>query len=361
MSIEVECACGKRTTVSNELAGKRGRCRSCGEVVTIPSPATPDQIGEWLAVGAGPAIDRPVYPAVPVPQPPALAIELDPADVDTRIAPDVRRARPTDGRSRLVLIAAVVATVLFIAGAVVVVFHGRGKEPADEAGGSSAREASAPAPSLDAEEVLKSYLVQKTVEGRRPFVWHPDKAIPLMRADDMGEEVALPPHKIVKRVDVPADADYPLPYSMFQVHFDDTYPDSVYHLVRTPEGYRIDWPSLRGRDMPLPTFLAERSTTPVKFRLYCTLDNYYNYEYGDSQATHYSISLSDSAGRTIHGYLRRDRPEAKRFVGMIAPGRDVMALVELRQVGPGRLPLGRDNEHLEIVRVVSFCWIDWNE
>lgn len=37
MSIEVRCACGKRLSVADEHAGKRGRCPDCGAVLTIPA------------------------------------------------------------------------------------------------------------------------------------------------------------------------------------------------------------------------------------------------------------------------------------------------------------------------------------
>jgi hypothetical protein len=40
MAIEVDCRCGKRLRVRDELAGKKARCPGCGEVVSIPSPIT---------------------------------------------------------------------------------------------------------------------------------------------------------------------------------------------------------------------------------------------------------------------------------------------------------------------------------
>ncbi|HEY1921467.1 MAG TPA: hypothetical protein VGG44_01780 [Tepidisphaeraceae bacterium] len=37
MSIEVSCECGKRFTVGDQFAGKRGRCKACGRTVTVPA------------------------------------------------------------------------------------------------------------------------------------------------------------------------------------------------------------------------------------------------------------------------------------------------------------------------------------
>jgi hypothetical protein len=41
MSIEVFCECGKRFTVGDQYAGKRGRCKACGKTVTVPAVQTP--------------------------------------------------------------------------------------------------------------------------------------------------------------------------------------------------------------------------------------------------------------------------------------------------------------------------------
>ncbi|MGD0541417.1 MAG: hypothetical protein ABSB33_07860 [Tepidisphaeraceae bacterium] len=50
MSIEVSCECGKRFTVGDQYAGKRGRCKACGRTVTVPataeSPAYPHELAD---------------------------------------------------------------------------------------------------------------------------------------------------------------------------------------------------------------------------------------------------------------------------------------------------------------------------
>lgn len=38
MPISVQCACGKKLQVKDELAGKRGKCPACGQVLNIPLP-----------------------------------------------------------------------------------------------------------------------------------------------------------------------------------------------------------------------------------------------------------------------------------------------------------------------------------
>jgi hypothetical protein len=49
MSIEVSCECGKRFSVGDQYAGKRGRCKACGRMVTVPAAAEPPAYAHELA------------------------------------------------------------------------------------------------------------------------------------------------------------------------------------------------------------------------------------------------------------------------------------------------------------------------
>jgi len=49
MSIEVSCECGKRFSVGDQYAGKRGRCKACGGVVTVPAVGEPPAYTHELA------------------------------------------------------------------------------------------------------------------------------------------------------------------------------------------------------------------------------------------------------------------------------------------------------------------------
>lgn len=65
MSIEVTCECGKRFSVGDQFAGKRGRCKACGRVVTVPAAQTA------AAESAQPIVfpDRPSDDLVASPEP----------------------------------------------------------------------------------------------------------------------------------------------------------------------------------------------------------------------------------------------------------------------------------------------------
>jgi hypothetical protein len=38
MPIEVRCACGRKSSVADEHAGKKAKCPACGVVTTVPDP-----------------------------------------------------------------------------------------------------------------------------------------------------------------------------------------------------------------------------------------------------------------------------------------------------------------------------------
>jgi hypothetical protein len=53
MSIQVSCECGKTFQVGDQFAGKRGKCKACGAVVTVPAAEDHD-LAALLPVGNEP-------------------------------------------------------------------------------------------------------------------------------------------------------------------------------------------------------------------------------------------------------------------------------------------------------------------
>src|SRR5690242_1157028 len=64
-TISVNCpGCGKRFSVAAQHAGKKGKCKSCGQVIEIPAPQQPAQEEDDLYDIAEP--DTPPPPPRPV-------------------------------------------------------------------------------------------------------------------------------------------------------------------------------------------------------------------------------------------------------------------------------------------------------
>ena len=49
MTIAVACQCGKRFAAKPELAGKRVKCPSCGQPLTVPGSAAPQAVSASAA------------------------------------------------------------------------------------------------------------------------------------------------------------------------------------------------------------------------------------------------------------------------------------------------------------------------
>ena len=78
MSIEFNCAtCGKPFKVDDQWAGKRAKCKGCGNVITIPGPET-----------VAPVESRPTPPPLPPPPlPPPLPVAAWPVDQGVTASP----------------------------------------------------------------------------------------------------------------------------------------------------------------------------------------------------------------------------------------------------------------------------------
>ena len=66
MSIQVSCECGKTFQVGDQFAGKRGKCKACGRVVTVPAAADHD-LAALLPVGNEPEEPQ-IAPSLPEPK-----------------------------------------------------------------------------------------------------------------------------------------------------------------------------------------------------------------------------------------------------------------------------------------------------
>jgi hypothetical protein len=66
MSIQVSCQCGKTFQVGDQFAGKRGKCKACGAVVTVPL-VEDHELAALLPVGNEP--EEPQIAPTPPPEP----------------------------------------------------------------------------------------------------------------------------------------------------------------------------------------------------------------------------------------------------------------------------------------------------
>lgn len=72
MAISVSCPCGKKLSVKDELAGKRGKCPQCNALLTIPQPPKPAELAPLDLPSLSDEFDQPA-PAEVIPEAVRLA------------------------------------------------------------------------------------------------------------------------------------------------------------------------------------------------------------------------------------------------------------------------------------------------
>jgi len=96
----------------------------------------------------------------------------------------------------------------------------------------------------------------------------------------------------------------------------------VYYLVKTDEGFKIDWPGSIGYNpMPLNVYMSTRPMDVQIFRLYCSLSDYYNRGYYRSQDQYYSIECTNEDGYPrIYSYILKNSIDGQKLLEILKDG-----------------------------------------
>jgi hypothetical protein len=136
-----------------------------------------------------------------------------------------------------------------------------------------------------------------------------------------------------------------------------------FFLRKSPEGsYRIDWEASVGYNpVPLKGFLVQRPQESRKFRVVCELDSYYNFDFTNTDNTHYSVKMRELETFGFpHGYVSKDSKDGKRLFFYLQDSKPHYMILELRHVGPwGGFIQEAGTNTVSITRVVSDSWIEW--
>ena len=110
----------------------------------------------------------------------------------------------------------------------------------------------------------------------------------------------------------------------------------------------------REAEMTLAAFLAQRPAAPKTVAAECSLDNYYNFAYGDSAATHHSVRLYDRRTTTFaHAWAAKDSAAGKRLFALLSDGEEHPLVVKVALQGPDGKPNPPDRQELAILAVVE--------
>jgi hypothetical protein len=210
------------------------------------------------------------------------------------------------------------------------------------------------------ENLVKNYILTKGLDNKLAYVMEPDKIRPLMEAfirNNKGSTVvAVSTRFLGKRKE---------PVEWFLVRAKGETALSIlgsadFPIRRTPQGYKIDWEAFVGyNSTPLKTFMIQRPKEPATFRVIGELADYYNYDFGDSKGTHYSIRLSqNNPSQSVHGYITKSSPGGKQLAQLLQDGRPHNLTVELQHTGPFGEPIEQASTRtVTITRLVGGSWV----
>jgi hypothetical protein len=114
MSIQVSCECGKQFEVGDQYAGKRGRCKACGRIVTVPAASAP-QDDPFSAT-------EPEVAPLNAPSPPSQAANPPPAFPEYPGFKSRDRGEKQVGGVRIHLHPAIIALIVLAIGIPVLIF-----------------------------------------------------------------------------------------------------------------------------------------------------------------------------------------------------------------------------------------------
>ena len=209
---------------------------------------------------------------------------------------------------------------------------------------------------LTPDQVVDKYYYTDKWEDRLEYVRNPEDVAPLME-------------QAYKGIDFKENAREKLEYNVIDydklviVEADSGYDVWPYFCVKEEDGYKIDWEASKGiNPMSWVEFKATRPTTPQKFRVIASLDDYYNYDYSDKRDTHWSIQLDaiDYTSITgysvlmLNGYVPKNSIDGMRLFELLKSGNRVAIILEMNY-----LPKGDDSSNVvEITQFVSDTLIE---
>ena len=132
-------------------------------------------------------------------------------------------------------------------------------------------------------------------------------------------------------------------------------------VARTPEGLKVDWPSLSGvGDMTLEEFCEQRPEVPTLLHVSAWRVNYYSYAYSD-EGKNLCLRLSDAEdAHSLYGYLPRfQEKDLQKVAGLPLLPRDP-ALSGILPQGitvQARFPKGSaGSNQVDIIQIVCLGW-----
>ena len=128
--------------------------------------------------------------------------------------------------------------------------------------------------------------------------------------------------------------------------------NNVYNMITTKEGIKIDWCANTGYNEVGLKAWAAGDDKQITLRVEAKLDDFYNYQYKNSKATHYSIGVVEryqDRSPLFWGYVLKDSPTGKRIYEILKDGDSHEMTIMFERTGEKTIILG-------ISKLVSESW-----
>lgn len=200
--------------------------------------------------------------------------------------------------------------------------------------------------------VVNDYLSVNDYDDRLNYILDPERIRPLRDEQNVGRTAwEKPVYKIVTKKEPQniKEGEFVKIETSFKGS-DNQWDNAVYYLLKTKNGYKIDWESSTGYNkISAAEFIATKLIEPVRVRVLAQLTDYYNYEFGRAQDEMYSVALVDNDQfRYGHGYVSKTTESGKKIFKALKNGAFHYMVFDIKS-----LEDARDGSHFLIHDVVS--------
>lgn len=154
------------------------------------------------------------------------------------------------------------------------------------------------------EDTLKNFLQAKTPAEALRWVYQPEKIAPKLEAWLAGGAYKVPGYKsMLDEVSTRSENGHEITGLTVR---DGNFEKRSVALVKTPEGYRMDWESWMGwSEMSWSDFKKQKPPTAKLFRVIVAVSDYYNFNFkSEPEWSCYRLESDDGEG-FLYGYVHR--------------------------------------------------------
>src|SRR5690554_3870658 len=180
--------------------------------------------------------------------------------------------------------------------------------------------------------IVKNYIEATHWKQRLNYVLYPKEIQPCMERYYQGTVLPLVDASVVsvewnslnQNEQAPVKVKIKNQYGQFNI--------IQYIIIKTSQGIKIDWEQsveIPCNTPPLNVFKSTLSNNSTTLKLIAELDSYYNFEFINAKATHWSVSLHEGSDQ-LYGYVAKESKSGKYLYESLKDGRKHAVVLRLQ-------------------------------